>query len=57
MNGNQNMAKLFWNVPVLSCPEPGVNFMLDTDASNNDIGGALSQEMDGLDKVIVYLLQ
>lgn len=42
------------STPVLSYPQPGAKFILDTDASNTGIGAVLSQEIDGEEKVIAY---
>lgn len=40
--------------PVLAYPIPNEKFILDTDASNDGIGGVLSQEIDGKERVIAY---
>lgn len=40
--------------PILGYPRPEGKFILDTDASNTAIGGVLSQEQDGEEKVIGY---
>ena len=37
------------------CPIPEGKFILDTDASNAGIGGVLSQNQDGQEKVIGYV--
>lgn len=41
--------------PILSYPMPNKPFILDTDASNKALGGVLSQEQDGAEKVIAYI--
>ncbi|UYV63086.1 K02A2.6-like, partial [Cordylochernes scorpioides] len=40
--------------PVLVYPQPGMRFVLDTDASNSGIGVVLSQVQDGEERVIEY---
>jgi hypothetical protein len=40
--------------PILAYPHPGERFIVDTDASNVRIGGVLSQEQDGQERVIAY---
>ena len=40
--------------PILAYPVPNVKFILDTDASNDGIGGVLSQEIEGKERVITY---
>ncbi|GFY04216.1 retrovirus-related Pol polyprotein from transposon 412 [Trichonephila clavipes] len=39
---------------ILAYPEIGKQFILDTDASRESIGAALSQEIDGLERFITY---
>jgi hypothetical protein len=40
--------------PILAYPKPDGIFILDTDASNNGIGGMLQQVQDGKEQVIAY---
>ena len=40
--------------PILGYPIPGINFILDTDASDEATGAVLSQEQDGREVVIAY---
>ncbi|UYV75275.1 K02A2.6-like [Cordylochernes scorpioides] len=40
--------------PILAYPQPGTNFILDTDASNLGIGGVLSQVQDEDERVIEF---
>jgi hypothetical protein len=40
--------------PILAYPKPDGIFILDTDASNNGIGGILQQVQDGKEQVIAY---
>lgn len=41
--------------PILAYPEPGLPFILDTDASNKSVGAVLSQLKDGKERVIAYM--
>ncbi|UYV63183.1 K02A2.6-like [Cordylochernes scorpioides] len=40
--------------PILAYPQPGTNFILDTDASNLGIGAVLSKVQDGDERVIEF---
>ena len=40
--------------PVLTYPDPSRPYILDTDASNEAAGGVLSQEVDGVERVVAY---
>ncbi|GFU37567.1 retrovirus-related Pol polyprotein from transposon opus [Trichonephila clavipes] len=39
---------------ILAYPEIGKQFILETDASHESIGAVLSQDIDGLERVIAY---
>ena len=41
--------------PILTYPESGKTFILDTDASDRAMGAVLSQEHDGRERVIAYM--
>ena len=41
--------------PILAYPQLGQRFILDTDASDFAVGGVLSQEQDGKERVIAYM--
>ncbi|GFX31607.1 retrovirus-related Pol polyprotein from transposon 412 [Trichonephila clavipes] len=42
------------SAPILAYPEIGKQFILDTDASHENIGAVLSQNIDGQERVIAY---
>lgn len=50
----QQLKKLLCEAPILTYPIPESKFILDTDASNQGIGGVLSQEINGQEKVVAY---
>jgi len=66
----ENQTKFVWNEqcedtfnrlkqtltssPILSLPKEKGELVLDTDASNFGIGAVLSQEQDGVEKIISY---
>ena len=50
----ENLKDKLINSPILSMPDDHGQYYLDTDASNNSIGAVLSQEQDGVEKVIAY---
>jgi hypothetical protein len=41
-------------VPILTYPQPGVRFIVDTEASNGGIGGVMFQVQDAQERVIAY---
>lgn len=41
--------------PILIYPQPGKQFILDTDASNHSVGAILSQQIDEREHVIAYM--
>jgi hypothetical protein len=47
------LKKALCAAPVLGYPRPG-EFIIDTDASNIEIGGVLSQVQDGSERVVAY---
>ena len=50
----RKLKDMLCRAPILAYPIPGGKFVLDTDASACGIGGVLSQEIDGQEKVIGY---
>ncbi|KAH1009937.1 hypothetical protein HUJ05_004313 [Dendroctonus ponderosae] len=50
----EELKRALSSPPVLSYPNPGDMFILNTDASNTAIGDVLSQLQDGEEKVIAY---
>lgn len=48
------LKKLLCDAPILAYPNPGEKFIVDTDASGLGIGGVLSQEINGQERVIAY---
>lgn len=50
----QKLKEALCSAPILSYPVPGVQFILDTDASASGIGSVLSQILNGEEKVIAY---
>ena len=42
------------SAPVLGYPDPALRYTLDTDASNVGVGAVLSQEQNGVERVIAY---
>ena len=43
--------------PILGFPIPSVQFILDTDASNQSVGAVLSQDQNGTERVVAYMSQ
>ena len=42
------------SAPILALPQPGLRYILDTDASDTGIGAVLSQIQEGRERVIAY---
>jgi len=40
--------------PILAYPDPAKDYILDTDASNHNVGAVLSQVQDGREVVVAY---
>jgi hypothetical protein len=50
----ETLKQRLLTAPILTCPRPAGDFILDTDASRTNIGGVLAQIQDGQEKVIGY---
>ncbi|KAG9282328.1 hypothetical protein AMEX_G970, partial [Astyanax mexicanus] len=50
----QTLKDKLVSAPILTFPDPGQTFILDTDASDVAIGAILSQKIDGFEKVVAY---
>ena len=50
----ETLKRRLSSAPVLAFPQPGNMFILDTDASESGIGAVLSQNQDGVERVISY---
>ena len=50
----QELKKRLTEAPVLTCPDFNSRFFLQTDASDYGLGALLTQEIDGVEKVIAY---
>ena len=48
------LKHLLTEAPILTYPDPNVEFILDTDASGTGIGAVLSQVQEGTERVIAY---
>ena len=48
------LKKKLISSPVLAYPDPGKPYILDTDASSCGIGGVLSQEINGEERVVAF---
>ena len=48
------LKRLLTTSPILAYPDPTLPFILDTDASQQSVGGVLSQIQNGQEKVIAY---
>jgi hypothetical protein len=46
----QTLKAALFTAAILAYPQPGVKFIVDTDASNIGIGGVLSQVQDGQER-------
>jgi len=49
------LKNLLTDAPVLACPDFSVKLTLQTDASNYGLGGVLTQEIDGQERVTAYI--
>jgi len=49
------LKSVLTDAPVLACPDFSVKMTLQTDASNYGLGGVLTQEIDGQERVIAYV--
>ena len=49
-----NLRQILCQAPVLGYPEPKLQYILDTDASDVGVGGVLSQVQNGKERVIAY---
>ena len=50
----QGLKRLLTSSPILAYPIPGLDYILDTDASAETLGSVLSQVQDGHERVICY---
>ena len=50
----QTLKLALVNPPILTFPDEGGVFILDTDASSLAVGAVLSQKQEGIEKVIAY---
>jgi hypothetical protein len=50
-----NIKSALVSAPILTCPDFSRPFKLHTDASNGGLGGILTQEFDGDERVICYV--
>ncbi|KAH8283732.1 hypothetical protein KR054_003368, partial [Drosophila jambulina] len=50
----QELKTRLTEAPVLVCPDFGEKFVLQTDASEYDIGAVLTQTIDGQERVVAY---
>ena len=50
----ESLKETLCSSPVLAYPKPGLQFLLDTDASDVGIGAVLSQVQDGKERVVAY---
>ena len=53
----KSLKQLLIEAPVLGYPRPEGKHVLDTDASNHAVGAVLSQEQDGVERVLAYYSQ
>jgi hypothetical protein len=50
----QDLRRLMTEAPVLAYPQPGVEYIVDTDASADGAGAVLSQCLGGEERVVAY---
>ncbi len=52
--GFQQLKSALVSAPILAFPDENLPYIVDTDASDTAVGGVLSQEQDGIERVIAY---
>lgn len=53
----KKLKEILRNAPVLAYPHPAATFILDTDASNEEIGAVLPQVIDGKERSVAFFSQ
>ena len=53
-NSFELLQQKLMTAPVLGYPDPNQTYILDTDASGFGVGAVLSQEQEGVERVIAY---